>query len=61
MRFARESESPVVPRASQESINLREGRGDTFVMFLKEGRNEGIATCLKPRRRFKDRNRYVLM
>ena len=37
---------------STESITLRKGRGDTFVMFLKEGRNEGIATCLKPWRRF---------
>ena len=42
MRFARESESPVVPRASQESINLREERGNTFVTFLNEGRNEGV-------------------
>ena len=37
---ARESELPIVPFVSQDSITLGEGRGNAFIVFLKRGRKE---------------------
>ena len=43
----RESELPILYRLDlKDNITLREGRGNTFIMFPKERRNEEIAVTL---------------
>ena len=47
---ARESELPIVPLVSQGNITLREERGNTFIMLLKERRKEDCGNALNSKR-----------
>ncbi len=49
---------PIVPFASQESTNLREGRGNTFIMFLTRARME-IADEARNSREVRDLQRKL--